>query len=43
MLGLKSVGDVLEKDQTENNMLVLGRVHVVAESIRSGPELGLKT
>ena len=28
VLGLKGVGDVLEEDQTEHDVLVLGGVHV---------------
>src|SRR5581483_991826 len=38
MLCLERVGDVLEKDQAEDDMLVLGCIHVVAERISRGPE-----
>jgi hypothetical protein len=37
MLLLESVGDVLEEDQSEHDVLVLGRVHVVAELVGSLP------
>ena len=39
---LKGVGDVLEEDQSEYDVLVLGRIHVVAELVSRQPELGLK-
>ena len=39
---LEGVGDVLEEDETEDNVLVLRRVHVVAELVGSEPELGLE-
>src|SRR5437879_6282762 len=42
VLGLEGVGDVLEEDETEDDVLVLGRVHVVAPRVRGGPELGLE-
>ena len=42
VLGLKGVGDILEKDQAEDDVLVLGRVHVVAQGIGGDPELGLE-
>ena len=42
VLGLEGVGDVLEEDQAEDDVLVLGRVHVVAERVGGGPELGLE-
>ena len=42
VLGLEGVGDVLEEDQAEDDVLVLGRVHVIAQGIGGGPELGLK-
>ena len=41
VLGLEGVGDVLEEDQAEDDVLVLGRVHVVAQRVGGGPELGL--
>ena len=33
VLGLEGIGNVLEEDKTEGDVLVLGRVHVVAERI----------
>ena len=39
---LEGVGDVLEEDQSEHNVLVLGGIHVVAELVGRQPELGLK-
>ena len=42
VLGLEGVGDVLEEDQAEDDVLVLGRVHVVAQRVGGGPELGLE-
>ena len=42
MLRLEGVGDVLEEDQAEDDVLVLGRVHVVAERVGGRPELGLE-
>ncbi len=39
---LEAVGDVLQKDQPEHDMLVLRRVHVVAQLVRRQPELGLE-
>jgi hypothetical protein len=38
-LGLERVRDVLEEDQAENHMLVLRRVHVVAQRVGGRPEL----
>ena len=38
VLSLEGVGDVLEEDQPEEHVLVLGRVHVVAQRIGSRPE-----
>jgi hypothetical protein len=40
VLGLEGVADVLEEDEPEDDVLVLGRVHVVAEHVGRGPELG---
>ena len=40
--GLEGVGDVLKKDQPEDDVLVLGRVHVVAQRIGCRPQLRLK-
>ena len=41
-LSLESVGDVFEEDQTEGNMLVIGRLHVAPELVGRGPELCFK-
>ena len=37
-LRLEGVGDVLEEDQAEDDVLVLGRVHVVAQRVGRLPE-----
>ena len=42
VLFLEGVGDVLEEDQAEDDVLVLGRVHVVAQGVGRLPELGLE-
>ena len=42
VLRLEGVGDVLEEDQAEDDVLVLGRVHVVAQRVGGGPELLLE-
>jgi hypothetical protein len=34
----EGVGNVFQKDETENNVLVLGGIHVVAEFVRSSPQ-----
>ena len=39
MVLLEAVGDVLQEDETEDDVLVLGRVHVVAELIGGEPQL----
>ncbi len=39
VLGFEGVGDVLQEDETKDDVLVLCRVHVVAERIRHAPEL----
>ena len=39
---LEGVGDVLEEDQAEDDVLVLRRVHVVAQLVGGEPELGLE-
>ena len=39
---LEYVGDVLEEDQAEDDVFVLGRVHVVAQGVDGGPELRLE-
>src|SRR5205814_2219080 len=38
----EAVGDVLEEDETENDVLVLGGVHVAAQLIGCEPELGFE-
>ena len=38
----EAVGDVLEEDQAKHHVLVLGRVHVVAQLVGREPELGLE-
>jgi hypothetical protein len=35
---LEGVGDVLEEDQAEDDVLVLGGVHVIAELVGGGPQ-----
>lgn len=40
---LECVGDVLEEDQAEDDVLVFGRVHAAAQGIGHAPELGLVT
>ena len=39
---VEGVGDVFEEDEAEDNMLVFGRVHVVAKLVGGKPELGFK-
>ena len=39
---LKGVGDVFEEDESEDDVLVFRRVHVVAELVGCEPEFGLK-
>ena len=39
---LEGVGDVLQKNQPEHDVLVLGRIHVVAELVSRQPKLGLE-
>jgi hypothetical protein len=43
VFGFEGVGDVLEEDQAEDDMLVLGCVHVVAQRVGGFPELGFVT
>ena len=38
VLRLEGIGDVLEEDQAENNMLVLRRVHIVTQRVGRRPE-----
>src|SRR5207245_8635310 len=40
VLFLEGVGDVLEEDQPEDDVLVLSGVHAAAESVGHLPELG---
>jgi hypothetical protein len=42
MLRFEGVADVLEEDQAQDDVLVFGRVHVVAQGIGGLPELRLK-
>ena len=42
VLLLERVGDVLEEDEAEHHVLVLGRVHVAAHLVGRGPELLLE-
>ncbi len=42
VLRLEGVGDVLEEDQAEDDVLVLRRVHVVAQRVGGVPELLLE-
>jgi hypothetical protein len=39
---LERIGDVLQENQAEHDVLILRRVHVVAELVGSEPELGLE-
>jgi len=39
---LEGVGDVLQEDQAEHHVLVLGRVHIVAELVGRLPQCGLE-
>ena len=39
---LEGVGNVFEEDQPEHDMLVFGRIHVVAQLVGGKPELGLE-
>jgi hypothetical protein len=41
VLLLEGVGDVLEKDEAEDNVLVFGRVHAAAQRVGHFPEFGL--
>lgn len=40
---LKLIGDVFKENQSKNDVLVLRRVHIAAENIRSLPNLFLET
>ncbi len=39
----EGVGDVLEEDEAEDDVFVLGGVHAAPESVGHAPELGLVT
>jgi hypothetical protein len=43
VLLLERVGDVLEEDEAEDDVLLLARVHVRPEGVRGLPELLLET
>jgi hypothetical protein len=43
MLCFKCIGDVLQEDEPEYGMLVLGSIHVVSKGIGGCPELRFKT
>jgi hypothetical protein len=43
VLLLEGVGDVLEEDQPEHDVLVLGGIHAAAQRVGHPPELGLVT
>ncbi|GAB1411297.1 hypothetical protein MASR1M97_00330 [Candidatus Desulfobacillus denitrificans] len=42
VLGLEGVGDVFEENEAEDDVLVLRRIHVVAQRVGGGPELGFE-
>ena len=42
VLRLERIADVLEEDQAQDDVLVLGRVHVVAQGVGGLPELALE-
>lgn len=42
VLGLEGVGNVLQENQAEDHVLVLGGIHVVAQRIGGGPQLGFE-
>jgi hypothetical protein len=42
VLGLEGVGDVFQEDEAEDDVLVLGSVHVVAQRVGCGPQLRFK-
>lgn len=42
VFSFEGVGDVLEEDEAEDDVFVLGGVHVVAEGVGGGPELGFE-
>ncbi len=42
VLLLEGIGDVLQEDEAEDDVLVLGRVHVVPQLVGGGPKRGLE-
>ena len=42
MVFVKGIRDVLEEDQPEHHMLVLGRVHVIPQLVCGEPQFGFK-
>ena len=42
VLFIERIRDVLEEDEAEDDVLVFGRVHVVAQLVGGEPELGFK-
>jgi len=38
----EAIGNVLQKDEAENDMLILRRVHVAPQFVGSEPELSFK-
>jgi hypothetical protein len=42
MVFVEGIGDVLEEDEAEDDVLVFRSVHVVAQLIRGQPQLGLE-
>ena len=42
MLRLEGIRDVLEEDQAQDDVLVLRRIHIVAEAVGHLPQLGLE-
>lgn len=40
---VEGVGDEFDEDETEGDMLVFRRVHIVAEFVSGAPELGFET
>jgi hypothetical protein len=42
VLGFESVGNVLEKNQSEDDVLILRRIHIVAQRVCCRPKLGFE-
>jgi len=42
MVFVEGIGDVLEENEAEDDVLVLRRVHVVAQLVCGQPQLGLE-